>query len=51
MNLFVSETESDYPLITKDLEQMINRSTDLPAFADVLNVVEEANKNYHLQLT
>lgn len=37
-------------MITKDLETMINRSIDLPAFADVLNVVEEANKKYNLHL-
>lgn len=43
--------ENDYPLITKDLEDMINRSVDLPAFADVLNVVEEANKKYDLHLS
>ncbi|UJR10103.1 hypothetical protein I4U23_014325 [Adineta vaga] len=46
----LNNSESDHPLITKDLEAMVNQSKHFPSFSDVLETVEKANEKYQLHL-
>jgi hypothetical protein len=47
---FHLESETGQPLITKDLETMVNQSKNFPSFNDVLDTVEKANDKYKLHL-
>ncbi|CAF3528269.1 unnamed protein product [Rotaria sordida] len=47
----LTESEIDYPLINKALEDMVNRTKYLPSFNDVLNTVEKTNDKYKLDLS
>ena len=44
------ETEIDYPLINKALEDMVNQTKFLPCFNDVLDTVEKTNDEHKLDL-
>ncbi|CAF1496252.1 unnamed protein product, partial [Adineta steineri] len=47
----LTETDIDYPLINKALEDMINRTKYLPSFQDVLDIVKKTNNQYKLNLS
>ncbi|CAF0747370.1 unnamed protein product [Adineta ricciae] len=48
--IVLTNASSDHPLITKDLEDMVNQSKHFPSFSDVLSTVESANTKYQLHL-
>ncbi|CAF1198090.1 unnamed protein product [Adineta steineri] len=47
----LTETDIDYPLINKALEDMINRTKYLPSFQDVLDIVKKTNNQYKLNFS
>ncbi|CAF0861897.1 unnamed protein product [Adineta ricciae] len=48
--IVLTNAPSDHPLITRDLEDMVNQSKHFPSFSDVLSTVESANTKYQLHL-
>lgn len=47
---FIQESEIGYPLIKKQLQNMVNQSKHFPSFRDVLEIVEKTNNQYKLNL-
>lgn len=47
---FISEFDIGHPLISKDLEDMVNQSKHFPSFSDVLDAVGKSNDKHKLKL-